>query len=414
MSSLHLTLLDATAPDWPKVVAQMDRLLRPDQGPYLLPRHFVQVVLPAIGGHLARLERQEHTVGYAVLLPRALDRGVPVFTLRCHPLEPNPPWSPEELQEAAGRALPGAQVVPYDPRAPHTFSPTSHRQNGLDLGRPSPEEAQAIPELQQRIWGNPPDQLYPVDIHSQEFRLATSLVARVEGRPVGFLLGFFRFDSHPLPPCWAARFQARLRIESQTLGVLPAYRGRHIGFHLKRLQALQAQAQGIHLVHWTVDPLLWPNAVLNFVRLRAIATEFHPNYYPLHNALNRVAPSRFRLTWLVATERVRRAWAQTDSQAPVDLSRAADVVWVNRGERQAHLSVDAPRIAVEIPRDWTRMQREEPARARRWRSVTDALFQHYLGTEPGRYVVTQVGVAGKRRALIARRVDEGLLDELAR
>ncbi len=414
MSSLRLILLDATAPDWPRTVAQMDRVLRPGQGPYLLPRHFVQVVLPAIGGYLARLERQDHTVGYAVLLPRALDRDTPVFTLRYHSLEPGPSWSPEELREAAARALPGAQAVPYDPRAPHTFSATHHRQDGLDLGRPSAAEAQAIPKLQQRIWGSPPEQLYPVDIHSQEFCLATSLVARVEGQPVGFLQGFFRFDSHPLPPRWASRFQGRLRIESQTLGVLPDYRGRHIGFHLKRLQALQAQAQGVHLIHWTVDPLLWPNAVLNFARLRAIATEFHPNYYPVHNALNRLATSRFRLTWLVATERVQRALARGGPRDPVDLSGVANVVWVNREERQAHLSVDAPWIAVEIPRDWTRMQREDPARARRWRSVTDALFQRYLGTEPGRYVITHVGVDGERRALIAQRVDERLLDELAR
>jgi predicted GNAT superfamily acetyltransferase len=70
---------------------------------------------------------------------------------------------------------------------------------------------------------------------------------------------------------------------------------------------------------------------------------------------------------------------------------------------------DAPHIAVEIPSDWTALQRDEPALAAAWRQATDALFMAHLGYEPGRYLVADAAAEGPRRYLIAHRFTPELL-----
>ena len=149
-----------------------------------------------------------------------------------------------------------------------------------------------IPQLQRQVWGAAPDECYPPDIHSLEFGLGTSLVARVEGQPVGFLFGVTKFGGYPLPADWHERFNGDLRLESQMMAVLPQFRGHRIANLLKRQQALDAIEAGIGIVNWTADPLQYANAALNFGLLRAVAFDFIPNLYPFRNELNRVPASR--------------------------------------------------------------------------------------------------------------------------
>jgi predicted GNAT superfamily acetyltransferase len=108
-----------------------------------------------------------------------------------------------------------------------------------------------------------------------------------------------------LPADWTERFNGGFRIESQTLGVLSDYRGLRIANLLKKRQAELAWREGVGVVSWTADPLQAPNAALNFGLLKAVAFEFAPDLYPFRNELNRVHASRFGLTWLVGSKRVR-------------------------------------------------------------------------------------------------------------
>ncbi|MCB0069727.1 MAG: hypothetical protein KDD77_21335, partial [Caldilineaceae bacterium] len=61
---------------------------------------------------------------------------------------------------------------------------------------------------------------------------------------------------------WTERFNGAFRLESQTMGVLPEYRGLRIANLLKKQQAELAWREGIGVVHWTADPLQYPNAAL--------------------------------------------------------------------------------------------------------------------------------------------------------
>lgn len=397
--AIEIAFLDHRAPSWAKEIDHLRGRLGAPDNRLLFPPQFLQAVLPKIGGRVALFREAGSLRGAGVLFPRSLQAGRPVYTLRFHRADPGFRPDPAPLTTRVEAALDGAGVVFYDPQVERAYAGTSQGTGPVEIGRPSSAEAKAIPALQQQIWRSAPDYLYPPDIHAPAFGAATSLVARYDNHLVGCLFGFYRFGGGPLPAGWA-RAQD-LRIESQLLGVLPAYRGHSIGFLLKKRQAEVALEAGDEIVHWTADPLQYTNAVLNFGKLRAVAFSFFPDYYPYRNVLNRVPASRLEITWPVGSRRVREVLAGTAAKTARSLPEEEATVVVNEGGQIRRLETDAPTIAVEIPTDWTRLQQEELETARRWRQATDRLLQHYLGAD--RYAVTGVGQAGDRRYLIAER-----------
>jgi predicted GNAT superfamily acetyltransferase len=196
------------------------------------------------------------------------------------------------------------------------------------------------------------------------------------------------------------------------MAVLPAYRGLRIASLLKRVQAQQAWREGIGVIHWTADPLQFPNAALNFGLLRAVAYEFAADLYPFRNDLNRVHASRLSLTWLVASRRVDDVPLVGSRAEMVDMSHRPQIVRVNDGPRSADLARQEPLIAIEVPLDWTALQQENLSEAMAWRQVTDEVLQHYIGSGEGKYVITSVGAAGERRFLLAERASPTLWRQL--
>ena len=411
---MHVRLIDPQAPNWS---AELDRIglrLRYREDAALFPYHFLQVTLPRIGGTTAWIEEDGTRIGAGFIFPRRRDRGgAPVYTLRYHFFQGVPPPPPALLGEAARTALGGHEVFLYDPLAMQAYASTHMRYGTVEIGRPDADEAASIPALHAAIWGSPPEFIYPADMHSINFALATTLVARVEGRSVGFLAGFAKFGGRPLPADWAERFGGDSRVESQIMGVLPAYRGLRIGYLLKRAQAELAWREGIGIINWTADPLQYPNAALNFGLLRAVAFHFIPDFYPFRNNLNRVAASRFSLAWLVGTARVGGTSPESGRSSVLDLTHHPEVERVNDEWIVHDRAPTAPVIAIEIPADWTTLQSEDVLAAIHWRESTDALFKQLIGVDEGRYVVTNAGVHGDRRYLVAERACAALWARLA-
>ena len=397
--------------------ADIDRLretLGSPDNPFLFPPHFLKATFPKIGGQIILVERENRVIGVGFLFPRIARDGVREYTLRFHKAHPEAAIDQSGLVFKVEELL-GNKVVFYDPQSNLSFERnTLHRQDEVDFGRPDASEARSIRALQQEIWRGDLGFVYPSDIHSSIFRTGTSLVARVRDEPVGFLFGFYKFGGDPLPDSWDQKFQGRFRIESQLLGVLSKHRGLGIGFHLKKLQAINALNEGIGLINWTVDPLQYHNAVLNYGGLRALALDFHPNYYSFRNVLNQVTASRFGITWLVRTEGVKHALSMPSRQAILNLDGNTEIPRVNKGFEEMSLEEDARTLAIEIPAAWTRLQKENLQQARRWREITDKIFGHYIGHEEGKYIVKGVGEDGDRKYLIAERAGQALYDELAR
>jgi predicted GNAT superfamily acetyltransferase len=414
---MRASLLDPHSATWSGEIDHIGAILHAGSNPTLFPYHFLQVVLPKLGGHIAWFFEERARIGVGFLFPRGLtveaDRpAARTYTLRYHALTPPSPSVSEAATAALAPLLGGASVVFYDPDTAHTFYADETLINGISIGRPSAVEAAQVPELHRRIWGSPLEFLYPADIHSVEFGLGTSLIARVEGQVVAFLFGFTKFGGPALPADWHARFRGDLRLESQTMGVLPEYRGLRIGNVLKRSQAEHALAAGISIIHWTADPLQFPNAALNFGLLRGLAFHHYPDFYPFRNDLNRAPASRFALTWLATTERVRNVPLIGSRSLILDLRRRPEIVRVNDSLRVLTLDADAPYLAVEIPADWTGLQQRSVEEALQWRAVTDELFQHYVGTADGQYVITGVGTDQDRRYLIGERAGAALWEHL--
>jgi len=404
---MEVSLLDPQSSVW---MAETDRLYAELGGvhnPSLFPYHFIQAVLPRIGGQIAVI-RQADDDAVVFLFPFAQQGDQKEYTARFHALQANTDWRLEDLQIPLENALNHARIRWYRPDKPQTYEPTHQWLGDIDIGRPDQREAEQIRTLQQQIWGSPPEFLYPVDIHSTAFDLGTSLVTRVGNETAGFLFGFTKFGGYALPVDWQTRFQAHVRLESQALGVLPQHRGLRLGYLLKQVQAQAARTQGIDIINWTVDPLQYPNAALNFGLLRAVAFDFTADYYPFRNALNRVAASRFSLTWLVNTAHVQQAPLLGAQATVVDLRHRPAILRLNQEWHQVAEANNVPIIAIEIPRDWTTLQRENLGEAIRWRTVTDEIFRHTIGRNPGQYVVTDVGVDGERRFLIAEQTNDAL------
>jgi predicted GNAT superfamily acetyltransferase len=388
--------------------------------PSLFPAHFLNASFPKLGGRVAELRANGLLIGFGFLFPRSLTGGRPTFTLRLHRTEPGLIASAGAIADAVERAI-GAAVHLYDPTSNLTFAPPMPPDQ--PIGRPGADEAREVRELQNRIWAPPSaDGLYPSDMHSLDFALGTSLLAKVDDSPVGFLFGFYKFGGAPLPPLLAERHMAAFRLESQLLGVLPAYRRQSIAVDLKRRQAELARADGIHVVNWTFDPLQYGNALLNFCRLGGVAFDFYPNYYAFANQLNVAPASRLSVTWLIHSSRVHRALSGSGQEA-LDLSAAPDVVRLNQGPERVATPNGALRIAVEIPADWTALQRTAATAAEggdtrpldlvhQWRETTDEILGECVDAEPGKYVLTRTGRLGDRRYLIGERIDDVLLGSL--
>jgi predicted GNAT superfamily acetyltransferase len=404
---VHIRLVDTHASTWGAELDRMGLLLRRDESRIssLLPYHFLHVTLPRIGGGAVWvLDEQARTLGVGFLFPRQREQGNrAVFTLRYHALPGVPPPHPSELAETLAPHLRGADVVVYDTGARPYYAATSQQIGPVNLGRPSAAEAEAVPALHAEIWNSPPEFIYPADLYSVDFAAGTATVARVEGKMVGFLLGFRKFGGSALPAGWHERLHGDDRLESQIMGVHPTYRGLRIANLLKKVQADQAWREGINLINWTSDPLQYPNAALNLGLLRAVAFSFEPDLYPFRNALNRVHASRMNLTWLVGSDRVRNAPMVGSRAQVVDLEHRPEILHVNEGLRVRTLDAEEPVIAIEVPPNWTAMQEREVALAQAWREVTDDLFAHYIGLGEGNYVLTGVAVRGDQRFLLAER-----------
>ncbi len=427
---MHVKLVLPTAPTWNAEIDRIGSSLDVQNNATVFPYHFLQVVLPSLGGAMVEVSAQDESRTRCILVGFLLPRDVSPkldgwesddrrrqhkeYTFRYHDISRGmlSAVTLDEIVQDLRQQLEMADIFTYSPEEDHNFTMTEELVGNALIGRPNREESEKIRELHHEIWQSPPEYIYPSDIHSDEFRLATSLVARVDGEVAGFLFGFHRFDGPELPTEWHNRFRGDIRIESQVMGVSPRFRGMRLGSLLKRAQATEALQHGVQIIHWTADPLMYPNAALNFGLLRAISFTFKPDYYPFRNDLNHVPASRLALTWLIGTDRVRSVPLVGSRSLVLELQ--PEFVRVNDGYQAFNLDASSEYIAMQIPVNWGDLQRKDIGEAMQWRETTDALFKRYIGVEPGQYVITGVAVDGDDRFLIGHRTDTEVWERLAR
>ena len=375
----------------------------------LLPVHFIQAILRDIGGDA--LEWRQNGVAVAVgYRLRAQD----AHGAACHLAyfsAARARRATAELRAACARLWGSADLRFFDgdAYAPWPDPPVIETRDGIAYAPPRAQDAAGIQQLQAQIWQFADADLYPAALHHPAFHAVRSLVARRQDQVVGFLFGFLHGGPLPAwPRGWPRPRAGAGRMESQVLGIHPAYRRRNIAYHLKRLQARTAQTQGIEHIQWVTDPLQFRNANLNFGRLGAVSCQLLPNHLPFRNALNRVPASRLRLLWPLKAAPVQNALATGRYGSVLDLAARTDVAYAHDALRRVRLDLTAPRLAVEIPAQWTRLQQQDAPRAQEWRRITDRILAHYLGPDAGQYMITGTGARQERTYLVAERIDEAL------
>ncbi len=362
--------LDPTDRNWNATIDTLWQQAGAAQNPAFIPPHFVKSTFPRMGGLVVAFYTAENLSGIGLLFPRAIINGARHYTLRLHEIH-------ERLADTAIQAvLATTPAMIYRPSNGVTFAPAAPRPAGVWIGPPQAGDLDAIATLYRKVWGSQP---YPPDLFSREFGPGTALVATIDGQLAGFLLGFLRFGCSPL-------WKNELAIESQVLAVDPTYRQHSLATRLKQEQARLALANGLYCIHWTVDPLQLPNAILNFNHLYAVAGEFVRGYYPVHNEQNLVTASRFGVTWLPATVHGRQGLSGKRQQ--IRLNDLPNVAILNEGLRLRSVPADPLFIAIEIPPDWTALQHRDLSLATAWRDTTDALFETWIGWD--RYVIYAV------------------------
>lgn len=140
----------------------------------------------------------------------------------------------------------------------------------------------------------------------------------------------------------------RHALHSHITGISPESIGRSVGFALKQHQRAWALGRGIDVIEWTFDPLVARNAYFNVVKLGARPQEYLANFYgAMTDGVNGDDE----------TDRLLVSWSLRDGGV---VDRAAGVV-------AAPIVARAGDEWVAVPSDITRIRRDDPAEARRWR-----------------------------------------------
>jgi predicted GNAT superfamily acetyltransferase len=175
---------------------------------------------------------------------------------------------------------------------------------------------------------------------------------------------------------------------SHMLGVVPNARSSGIGTRLKIAQRARALEMGIDLVEWTYDPLQAANAHLNFAKLGVVAAEYEENIYgasssPLHSG---TPTDRLIAEWHLTAPHVERRIASGGGPLVRDTAvSSAPIVNPSRHERgslrpaPANLTLDARRVLVEIPSQFSDLTARDPGLALEWRFASREMFKHYFG-----------------------------------
>ena len=288
--------------------------------------------------------------------------------------------------------------------------------NNIEIRRllSAAEHDQAV-ELQKSYWGKDAANLVPRHMLHSISHYGGHVLGAFDGDClVGLVIGFIGTDIDIDAPD-ARPAMANLLIMSKRMVVLPAYRGRNIGFRLKMAQRDLAIKHAIRLVTWTVDPLLAPNAHLNIRKLGGVIHRYETNFFGLDEAES-LRSDRLVVDWWVTQRRVKERAKGAGSALTLQQYFAVNAPIVNRAaESQNWLKprpmTDVPSSTfalIEIPGDFRSLEAADRALADEWRYHIRNVFPRMLAAG---YIVTDF-VSGqfenRRRSfyLLSRHFDE--------
>src|SRR5512136_1862171 len=227
------------------------------------------------------------------------------------------------------------------------------------------EEFLQVRDVQQQIWGFAQGEgLYPPALNTAAENGGTVIGAFDGAKMIGFIFGFLGLHT-----------DRRVKLCSQTMGVLPEYRNKGVAATLKWAQRERVLANNLDLITWTYDPLEAPNARLNLRTLGGVARVYRQNIYGENfGALSTGLPTdRFLVEWWITSDRVQQRHDRLPAE-PIGVdSPIANACTGITGDRRImalDLNLAAPIIRVEIPNDLQAIKKINMALAQDWRART--------------------------------------------
>ena len=287
------------------------------------------------------------------------------------------------------------------------------------------EQLEKVEELQSIVWPGSETDVVPAHllitaVHNGGFALGIYPDADMDSPLAGFAFGFPGIYTTPDGP--------RLKHCSHMLAVHPEFRGKGLGFKLKRAQWQLVRKQGIDRITWTYDPLLSRNAHLNINRLGAVCNTYKREVYgEMRDGLNvGVASDRFEVDWWVNSQRVNKRLSSR-ARSKLDLAHfsAAEAAIINPApinddgwvvpvspvklDSISSSAASKPNILlVEIPSDFLALKDADIELAKAWRMMSRRLFEDLF--EIGYLVTDFVHVpGGSPRSYYALSHGEGTL-----
>lgn len=178
----------------------------------------------------------------------------------------------------------------------------------------------------------------------------------------------------------------QIAFHSHTVGVLASYRSTGVGYQLKLAQRKRVLGLGIKTMTWTFDPLRSHNAHFNFCRLGVISDSYRVDFYgpQTSSALHSNSTDRLWVTWKLDDARIEERLRGKHGRAEVldALAHIEPLVRFNGDGRPAESEIGPAlarqRIAIEIPGDIGRIERDDIPLARAWRLATRTAFREAL------------------------------------
>jgi predicted GNAT superfamily acetyltransferase len=235
------------------------------------------------------------------------------------------------------------------------------------------DEFLQVRDVQQQIWGfTQGEGLYPPILKTASENGGVVIGAFDGPKMIGFLFGFVGLHT-----------DRRIKLCSQTMGILPEYRNKGVASTLKWAQRERALANEMDLITWTYDPLEAPNARLNLRTLGGVVQVYKLNVYGENfGALGHGLPSdRFLVEWWIKSDRVQQRHDRALME-PIGVdSPIANACTGVTGERRItalELDLDAPIVRVEIPNDLQAIKKTNMPLALDWRLKTREAFEAYF------------------------------------
>lgn len=235
------------------------------------------------------------------------------------------------------------------------------------------DEFLQVREVQQQIWGFMQGEgLYPPMLKTAAENGGVVIGAFDGSKLIGFIFGFIGLHA-----------DRRLKLCSQTMGILPEYRNKGVAATLKWAQRERVLAQDIDLITWTYDPLEAPNARLNLRTLGGAARIYKQNIYGENfSALGKGLPTdRFLVEWWIKSDRVQQRHDRIALE-PIGVDspivNACSGATSDRQIQSLNIDLDAPIVRVEIPNDLQAIKKANMPLAQDWRLKTRELFEAYF------------------------------------